>query len=109
MTQISATAAGVLATNRSQDTNCNTNDALKNIYLNCTVEAVCHLFLWSEILSCYPAGMDVPQISCSRRATFENDNTWVPGRTWRAASVFRPTVTCCHLVQSHLFKDVENL
>ena len=46
--------------------------------------------------------MDIPQISCSRRATFENDNTWVPGRTWRATVVFRPTVTCCHLVQRYL-------
>ena len=35
--------------------------------------------------------MDIPQISCSRRATFENDNTWVPGRTWRATFVFRKT------------------
>ena len=46
--------------------------------------------------------MDIPQISCSRRATFENDNTWVPGRTWRATFVSRPTVTCCHLVQRSL-------
>ena len=46
--------------------------------------------------------MDIPQISCSHRATFEKDNTWVPGRTWRATIVSRPTVTCCHLVQRWL-------
>ena len=31
------------------------------------------------------------------------ENTWVPGRTWRASIVFRPTVTCCHLVSKMLF------
>ena len=46
--------------------------------------------------------MDIPQISSSRRATFENDNNWVPGRTWRATVVFRPAVTCCYLVQKCL-------
>ena len=54
-------------------------------------------------LSYYPAEMNIPQIGSSNSVTFENDNTWLPGRTWRATVVFRPIVTCCHTIQSCLF------